>query len=178
MLNLLFIFFLHSTVVMFCSLVQISKVWPFLWCIKHQHFLSLPVCSHNIAWLHIIKGWHLESEKFNRNFSIDFLEFALLVIYKVAVFEELAAEAAENNDIVVVHLGRACSLPNREEVSPNLNWHPFSLCVRCFSVESLDRVEVLLTRCWNTSEDVNPRFIKWARAVIVAAFNEARKVEP
>ena len=87
----------------------------------------------------------MESEHFNRNFFEEFGQLACLMFENVAVFEELAAEAAENKDISAIHLGRACALPHWEEVRAYLYRHPFFLRVGRFRVESLNRVEVFLT---------------------------------
>jgi len=105
--------------------------------------LALPIGSDNFVRpaTFIEDGWHLEGEEVNIWLNSGLLYGALTDVVEVALSEEFAREASENDDFVVRDLGHSSTLSLREDVGWHVDDGPVVRAV--LRIVSFDRVAVL-----------------------------------
>lgn len=138
------------------------------------HLVPLHVaCEDGLRRL-IVRDRHLEQEHiiWCRRRAIHFIAHAVEV---VAVAQELAAEPAEDQNVLAVQLAGAAPLPLREHLVVHFNLGPFVLVGL---VVPLDRVDVLSRGVGDAAENVDGGVAEAAGAVVMPANIQIGHLEP
>ena len=103
------------------------------------------------------------------------IHLAACGVEKIAVFEELARETTENEDILVVSLHNATSLSIWEVLVWDIDQSPFASIL---VIELFDRIDVLTGLVGDTTESINISVTESTGAVIVSSDIEVCNLQP
>jgi hypothetical protein len=98
------------------------------------------------------------------------------VLQREDILEELTCEPAEYENFIIVALRHACALPRCKISLAHLDNFPAKF--RVFTIESLNRVTVLLGCIRDSRKNVHPFISQCAGGMVVTTVVKLRQVEP